>query len=146
MTQRLKLECFFDGSIGPTATGTAAYGFVIKDSGTGDPVYSSYGLVGRGPLQSVNTAEYEGLYQAMTYIVEHHPDADVQFYGDSQLVIEQMAGRASAKRGRYLPYYRKTMLLASAYILSGQWQFAWIPRALNSEADDLAQYSRYPNN
>lgn len=139
------LQVFFDGSFGPEQgkPGTAAYGFVIK---THDhtPVYAGYGRVGTGIEFSSNVGEYAAITKAMEWIIENRPNATVTFYGDSQLVIEQMNGRAKAKQGKYLRYYHEAMSLAMPYIMAGLWAFEWIPRSMNSEADNLAQYSRYP--
>lgn len=92
---------------------------------------------------SSNVAEYEGLYQSMLYVQQHYPDAQVTFRGDSALVIGQMRGESKARKGRYVPFYLKTIKLAYPYIQTRQWTFQWVQRALNSEADELSQYQRY---
>lgn len=136
----MTLQAYFDGSYGPKfPNGTAAYGFIIK----GDSVYAGYGRLGSGPGFSNNCAEYFGLYQAMLYVQEHFPYEQVTFYGDSTLVINQMNGVSKAKKGHYLPYYQQAIDLATPYIKKQQWSFEWVPRAMNSEADELSQYSRY---
>lgn len=135
-------QAFFDGSCGPSQRGSAAYGFIVKND-NGDTVYSGHGRVGRGVSMSSNVAEFEGLYQAMLYMASHYPNDEVQFHGDSTLVITLMRGESQAKKGRYLPYYRKSIQFAEPYIQKNQWTFHWIQRGFNSEADNLAQYHRY---
>lgn len=127
---------YFDGSYGSRI---AAYGFIVKNK-DGDTIHTASGRAGKGVDMSSNVGEYEGLYQAMLYVQEHYPDAEVEFFGDSQLVITQMKGESKAKKGKYLPYYRKAIALAMPYIERKQWTFHWIGRALNSEADKLSAY------
>lgn len=134
----MRLICFFDGSCSqPRSGGLAAYGYVIKDE-SGETLHAASGRVGRG-LTS-DSAEYEGLYQAMLYVHKHHPDAEVVFNGDSTLVISQMKGESKVKKGKYLPFYRKAIALATPYIERKQWTFQWVQRSFNSEADKLAAY------
>jgi len=90
-----------------------------------------------------NLAEYYGLCEAMVWIQDNHAEAEVIFYGDSSLVISQMMGESRAKKGKYLPYYHKAMDLAKSYIERRLWSFRWIPREMNSEADELSQYYRF---
>lgn len=136
------LEIYFDGSCGPrNPGGTAAFGFVIKRDG--ETIYRGYGRAGSGPDMSNNLAEYEGLYQAMCRVKEDFPEEKATFYGDSTLVINQMNKVSQAKKGLYLPYYKKSAELAEPYIQRQQWSFEWIARDLNSEADDLSQYQRF---
>ncbi len=133
-----RLEVYFDGSCGPYAHGVAAYGFVVYDD-QHEILHKGYGRVGSGPEISSNVAEFEGLYQSMLYILQHHPNAEVAFFGDSSMVIDQMNGEAKARKGKYVPYAQKTMALARGRTL---WSYRWIARAFNSEADELAQYQR----
>lgn len=133
------LHVYFDGSCGPAPGGTAAYGFVVKNA-DGDIVHSQHGRVGSGPSMTGNVGEYEALYQAMRYIATHHPKYHVIFHGDSTLVISQMRGESKARKGKYLPYFYKSAALAEPFVEARLWTFQWIQRALNSEADDLAQY------
>jgi ribonuclease HI len=97
----------------------------------------------KGHQASNQVGEFESIYQAMLIIAKDYPQAKVVFNGDAMLVIEIMTGRAKAKRGRYMPYYQKTIALARPFIEKKQWTFEWIPRGLNSEADELSQYHRY---
>jgi ribonuclease HI len=136
----VKLSCYFDGSMGPSGPkAIAAYGYVVKDE-EGKTVHSSSGRAAKGVDASCNVAEFSGLYAAMFWVHTHQPEAEVVFYGDSQLVIMLMRGEAKARKGKYLPYYRKAIALALPYIEKKQWSFEWIGRAMNSEADKLSQY------
>lgn len=136
----MRLNAFFDGSY--SRNRAAAYGFIVKDE-EGKVVYSGYGRVGRGVDMSSVVGEYEGLYQAMLYVHRNYPDAEAVFIGDSALVISQMNGESKARKGRYLPYYKKSIELATSYIENKLWTFQWIGRAFNSEADELSQYQSH---
>lgn len=135
------ITAYFDGSCGPGPGGTAAYGFVVKRDG--ETIHAAYGRAMTGPTATCNLAEYSGLYAAMQYVQEKFPEEKVVFYGDSTLVINQMNGVAKAKKGHYVPYYEKSIAFAAPYIEREQWSFEWIPRGLNSEADELSQYMRF---
>lgn len=139
----MKLFVYFDGSCGPrNPGGTAAYGFVVKDH-DGNILHSGCGRAERGQEATNNLAEYAGLYWAMRWVHENHPRTETTFMGDSTLVISQMRGEGKAKKGKYLPWYRKSAELAKPYIEKKLWKFLWIQRALNSEADELSQYYRF---
>jgi ribonuclease HI len=139
----MKLSVYFDGSCGPrNPGGTAAWGFVIKNDKE-EVIGKGSGRALKGKDASNNVGEFEGLYQSMIVITKEYPHAQVVFRGDATLVINIMNREAKARRGRYMPYYEKTMVLASPFIEKKQWTFEWIPRALNSEADELSQYHRY---
>lgn len=135
------ITVYFDGSYGPKSPyGTAAWGFVVKqDEAT---VHAAYGRTGSGMGFSSNCAEFDGLYQAMSYVHQTYPDQPVTFHGDSTLVINLMNSVAKAKKGLYIPYYEKSAALAAPYIRRQQWLFEYVPRAMNSEADELSQYLR----
>jgi ribonuclease HI len=139
----MTLTAYFDGSCGPrNPGGTAAWGFVIKNKEE-EVIAQGCGRALKGKLASNNVGEFEGLYQAMLVIAKEYPKAKVTFNGDATLVINIMNGEAVARRGRYLPYYQKTIALALPFIEKKLWTFVWIPRALNSEADNLSQFHRY---
>ncbi len=117
----MKLTVYCDGSCGPiNPGGTAAYGFVVKNDDL-DVIYEGSGKVGAGELMSNNVAEFAALVAAMEWIKQNYPDAE----------------------GKYLPYYKQAIGIAAPYIIRRQWEFRWIQRALNSEADALAQYHRF---
>jgi ribonuclease HI len=138
-----KLFAYFDGSCGPkNPGGTAAYGFVIKNEEM-EVIDTGCGRVCRGALATNNVAEVEGLYQVMLLVAQKYPKANVEFNGDSSLVIALMRGEAKARSGKYIPYYEKAAALAAPFIEKRLWKFRWIQRALNSEADELAQYHRF---
>lgn len=141
--QQPPLFVYFDGSCGPfNPGGTAAYGFVIRNSDN-DILKEGFGRVGSGRKMSNNVGEYSGLLKAMLTVSELYPDNAVVYRGDSSLVISQMKGESRAIKGLYLPYYEKAAAIAAPFIARRQWQFEWIPRELNYYADELAQYHRF---
>ncbi len=106
-------------------------------------LHSGSGRAERGQGASCNVAEYSGLIAGMEWVVGHFPEAEVTFNGDSLMVISQMRGEVKAKKGKYLEAHRRAQSLAEPYIRKKLWSFEWIARALNSQADALAQYHRY---
>ncbi len=56
--------------------------------------------------------------------------------GDNKMSINQLSGHWKAKGGLYYPYYKKAMKLVREF---PDIRFVWIPRELNSQADELSK-------
>ncbi len=138
----MKLQCFFDGSIGPkNPGGTASYGFVINSGGV--TIKTGRGVVGTGPAMSNNVAEASGLIAILECVLLDFPAArQVDIFGDSNIVIEKMKRHPrNCGKGLYSPYIRIAKELAIKLRASGvDLYFIWIPRVQNSHADKLADY------
>lgn len=139
----MRLRAYFDGAAGhPRHKTPSTYGYLVKDE-QDNVLIEAFGNVDSGPGMTSSVGEYEGLIHAMLFLVEHHADAIVTFYGDSEVIIAQMNRQAVAKKGQYLSCYQKAMEIATPFIASGLWHFQWISRAMNWEADKLAKAQRF---
>ncbi len=81
-----------------------------------------------------NVAEYEGLLAALRFaLAEGHRRVLVR--SDSQLLVRQMRGEYRVKNEGLRPLHREARELSRRI---GSVEFEHIPRALNAEADRLA--------
>lgn len=80
-----------------------------------------------------NQAEFHGLLLAIS-IAKEQGFQDVEFQGDSQLVVKLTAGEWNAKDEKMIRLlaHAKTQLQTIK-----KWSTKWIPRAQNAEADRL---------
>lgn len=85
-----------------------------------------------------NTAEYTALLQALQWLVANlskHHVSSIQFFLDSQLVVEQLNGKYKIKKPHILEFVRTIHQLVAS--LSIPVQFIHIPREQNARADVL---------
>lgn len=139
----MKLQCFFDGSIGPkNPGGKATYGFIVNSGGL--TIRTGRGVVGTGPDMSNNVAEASGLIAILECILADYPEAtEIKIFGDSNIVIQTMRRHRNSGKGLYAPYIRRALTLANkvmAVRTARSLTFEWIPREKNSHADKLADY------
>ena len=86
-----------------------------------------------------NEAEYRALIIALEYLVEFtkgNEKFNILFSADSQLLINQINGIYSVKSPNIAPLYNKAKKLIEN--LNASYAFKHVPRALNYEADKLA--------
>lgn len=83
-----------------------------------------------------NQAEYQALVLALEELSKLNPSQKVLFHLDSRLVVEQINGRYKMKNAGLKPLFDtvKQNLLQ----LQGGYQFEYIPRERNAQADRLA--------
>ena len=111
--------------------GPAGYGALVKDAATGELLAERAEAIG----STTNTvAEYRGLIAGLQAAAEIDPAATVEVRMDSKLVVEQMSGRWKIKH----PSMQPLAAQAKGIFAPGRVSYAWIPRALNSHADRLA--------
>jgi ribonuclease HI len=129
----VKAVLHFDGGGGVPRDGDdglAAFAAILTVEGDED----EYVVGRRLPIgASHNVAEYNGLLVGLEQALDIGV-TDLTVYGDSRLVIEQVAGRWKVKAGHLKE------LRARAQELAGQFErirFEWVPRARNAEADRL---------
>jgi probable phosphoglycerate mutase len=111
--------------------GPAGYGAVVLDAGTGATLAERKAAIG---VATNNVAEYQGLIAGLRAAGELGA-TEVRVQLDSQLVIEQMAGRWKIRHESMRPLHRQAADLAAGF---EQVSYEWIPREHNSHADRLA--------
>lgn len=131
-------EIFFDGACNPTNPGGhMGYGYIIYKEG--DFIDNGSFYEEKNPNNTNNVAEYkaclEAFHRLIFYIEEENiSNFSATFFGDSKLVIEQMSGRWGIKKGQYKEFALKLKSLIQGY----DFDFTWIPREQNTEADELS--------
>lgn len=136
------IEVYIDGAcepVNPGGVGTWGYVIYIEEI-LWD---KQYGVVGEGRGISNNVAEYSALIHALEKLIEANITREpVIVYSDSNLLVNQMSGKWSAKGGMYYRYYKKARKLK---IFFRNIRFVWIPREKNKEADELTRkaYEEY---
>lgn len=125
------IEVYTDGLAEPTNPGIGTYGFVIYRDGR--KIDEGYDLVGNNVTN--NYAEYEGLIRALMRLLSHAGE-EVVVKSDSRLLVNQMTGKWTIKKGQYVEKYAEARKLAEKF---GSLKFEWIPREKNVEADTLSR-------
>ena len=121
---------FFDGSCFPT--GTEAHGaFIVKD---GETVLHEHNFL-EAKEGTNNIAEWGGLVAGLRYLRQHYPDAPIDIYGDSQLVIRQLTGQYACKKPHLQPYLNEARTLLDGVT----WTANWVRRDKNADADRLSK-------
>jgi ribonuclease HI len=123
---------YFDGACRGNGSETAVSGcgYIIND------IHGSYKYLGHG---TNNTAEYSGLINGLKYIIEIiGTDHDINIYGDSKLVIEQMKGNWKVKHPVISILFKEAQELCKNF---NSVTFTHVDRSLNSKADKLANKS-----
>lgn len=120
-----------DGTPGNMRRGLAGVGVVVR---------GPWGQVltwrcGRAPAETNNEAEYQALIAGLELVIRRYPGRPVRCLSDSQVVVEQMSGRARVRAGALYPLHARAAELARRI---DQVTFVLIPRELNRLADALA--------
>jgi ribonuclease HI len=135
------LKLYFDGSCGPkNPGGYACYAFVIKNENV--EVTRKTGVECEGESATNNVAEYAGLLHGLEYIIENNITDNIEIFGDSQLVINQINGTWKCKQ-KHLQ-----VILANVHTKLQQltsWKATWIPREYNALADGLSKWDSVIN-
>ena len=127
------LELYFDGYCLTNPGTIGGYGVVIKKNNKIIKTISNHFT----EIVSNNIVEYRGLNAGLTWLLDNDfEDEDIEVYGDSLLVINQMKGWWRIKKGIY-----KQMALVTKKLLGNfkNLTFTWIPREKNEEAHNLSQ-------
>ncbi|HEX4726395.1 MAG TPA: bifunctional RNase H/acid phosphatase [Jatrophihabitans sp.] len=111
--------------------GPAGYGALVLDADTDAVLDERQAAIG---VASNNVAEYRGLIAGLTAAAELGA-VQVEVRMDSQLVIEQLAGRYRVKSEVLQPLYARASELAGRF---ERVDYRWVPRAENVRADRLA--------
>jgi ribonuclease HI len=124
-------QLFFDGACEPVNPGgIGAYGFAVYEDDR--EIHGEGGVVCVGGWQCTNNvAEYTALIKAMEWALSAGA-AEVETYGDSQLVVRQMLGVYQVKAPHLVPLYEKAVELSRRF---RKFSIGWVPRERNARAD-----------
>jgi probable phosphoglycerate mutase len=112
--------------------GSAGYGAVVRDAGTGEVLAEVSESIGRA---TNNVAEYSGLLAGLRAAGRLAPGAEAEVRMDSKLVVEQMSGRWRIKHPDLRALAAEARQAARAL---GRVTYTWVPRERNTHADRLA--------
>ncbi|PKU86474.1 RNA-directed DNA polymerase [Dendrobium catenatum] len=135
------VEFYFDGassikSLRPYETPVVRVGLgLVFVSLEGHTLRYSYSL--SGPHTN-NEAEYEALIVGLELAIQMSI-VRVKIFGDSQLIINQVAGIFKVLKPELLPYHNKTMELLC---LIPEVTLVRVPRSENGRADALAKFAK----
>lgn len=126
----MKLTIFTDGASRGNP-GPASYGFLIRDA-SGKTIYNEGKYLG---TQTNNFAEYSAVLSALEYVKKHFDKAEVTFFMDSKLVVEQLSGRYKIKSLNLMGLINKIKILEQDLNVNG---YNHVRRESNKIADVLA--------
>lgn len=126
---------YFDGS-SKGNPGPAQCGWAILDSK--DNVMSHQHKKAAEPRTN-NYAEYAGLIEILKYIESNNTIAQIEIFGDSKLVIEQVKGNWKCKSDNLKHLNSIAVGLYRRLSDNRKITLTWIPREKNTIADSLAQ-------
>lgn len=131
-----KITLNFDGACEPfNPGGNMGFGYLIKEDGF--VLYSGNGFEPQNPYNTNNVAEYRALCLGLKWLIDQGlKDEQVEVYGDSALVINQMSGLWRAKGGLY---YKDYLVAKDLVALFSNITFTWVRRDGNTEADTLSK-------
>ena len=112
--------------------GHAGIGVVVQ---IGDKVHEIAKYIGE---KTNNQAEYTAVVEALEWIKDNQENRDnqeIEFFLDSQLVVEQLNGNYKMKNEGLMPLYNKARELVME--LGGRVSFTHVTRDKNTEADIL---------
>lgn len=136
----LDLTMHFDGGIWPNPGGEPQYGWHV-DTADGVRVADGRGKLVGLPIEqrTNNTAEFAGLRAGLQWVAAFRlaPIDRLSVFGDSQLVVEIVAGRWKAKKPHLLKLAIECKMLIEDLDV-GHFEIGWKPREQNAEADRLA--------
>lgn len=118
----------FDGSARPNP-GRMKIGAIIRMNGKEERISKEMGW------GTNNMAEYLALIEALKKALEMGAE-EVEIYGDSTLVIEQLRGNYRVRDEKMKKLYAEVIKLLSKF---QNWTANWIPEELNKTAHDLSQ-------
>lgn len=124
-----KLKLFCDGGSRGNP-GPAAYGYVVYDS-AGKILDKCGNYLGE---TTNNQAEYQGLIAGLTWLYTHHPQAEVEIWMDSLLIVNQVKGIYKVKNLELKPRWEEARGLLSHF---SSWSISHTLRGGNALADSL---------
>ena len=135
-----RLIVYFDGASRNNPRGPAGCGWVIynMDDDGADDYEVARGQKYLGYEISNNQAEYEGLEDALTYIIENGISCyGLYVRGDSEIVLNQLNGIYQVRSNNIIDYYyavvNKVSEVDKTFV-----KYTHVNRSRNYEADELA--------
>lgn len=122
------IEVFCDGGSRGNP-GPSAYGFAVKKGERF--IKKGQGYIG---IATNNIAEYTALVEALGWLSENLPEADIKVFLDSKLVVSQLNGLYKIKNVRIRELVIKIRKLETRL---GNISYHYISRIYNKEADKL---------
>jgi ribonuclease HI len=123
-------KLYFDGASRGNP-GLASYGGVIYDGNNAEKL--TYCCKFEHP-QTNNYAEYYGILRGMELALENDI-TELEVYGDSSLVINQLNGLWKVKSPNIEPLYKTCLILKKKFIAI---RFNHVLRKFNKRADEMA--------
>ena len=123
------LRLFTDGAARGNP-GPAGVGLVLEDA-EGMRLWGGHRYLGTA---TNNQAEYEALIAGLSEAARWNPER-LEVYMDSQLVVEQLAGRYRVRSGELKTLHARALALLRGF---RDWQVKHVPRERNRGADALA--------
>lgn len=135
------LILMFDGGIYPNPGGIPRFGWQIISDGV--VLAEGKGADENHVVRTNNVAEYLGLKNGLSFLVESKWKGQLLVRGDSQLVIKQILGEMRCGKAHLLPLLDACHSLLEQTSTTKRWQqshnLEWIPRDKNQPCDKLAQ-------
>ena len=135
-----RIIIYFDGASRNNPRGPAGCGWIMyeMDCDGADRDFIASGKAFLGYNVSNNQAEYQGLYEALEYLVDCGISCDnLYIRGDSQIVINQLEGVYQVRSGNIIGYYNDVNRMLSNLDCNFI-KYTHIDRSRNDEADELA--------
>lgn len=115
-------------------------GIAVWENGERQPQLDHKEMIGTNGTS--NIAEWHALTEALSichaYVNTLERDTKIRIHGDSQLIVNQFAGKWKIKEENFLPYKDKCSMYKK--LLGSRLKVvSWIPRGENTEADRLSK-------
>lgn len=140
----IRVHGYFDGACEPRNPGgnmgIGACLFIEKEQ-----IFRHSSFVKAAYNNTNNVAEYMGFISIMDFLIQEKNFQQIagnviHIYGDSNLVIQQMAGQWGVHGGRYVAYAREAReKLRALEAQHFKFILQWIPREENFYADELSK-------
>lgn len=137
----VKITAYFDGCCEPkNPGGVMGFGAVIFVNGKEEATLSRH--IKENPKNTNNVAEYQAFGWTVSTISKMNiSEAEIEIFGDSKMVVEQMNGNWEIKEGSYVPFARKAKGIFRDLSAANNVTLKWIPRTENIIADELSKKS-----
>jgi len=123
-------KLYFDGACGPkNPGGHAGWGVMIENN---TETFMEHGYIGHGQGMTNNVAEYTAVIRGLECLHKRGWTHQVEVYGDSRLVIEQLKGNWKINATLIKPLWKEAQKLMQEFT---NITFQWIPREQNKAAD-----------